>query len=73
MFGTKVRYSGASLGSQLAAPFAGGLAPLISTALLRWSGGESWPISLYMIGMCLITLVSVLLALETARTDLSER
>ncbi len=32
LFGTNVRYSGASLGSQLAAPFAGGLAPLIATA-----------------------------------------
>ena len=35
LFGTNVRYSGASLGSQLAAPFAGGLAPLIATALLE--------------------------------------
>lgn len=71
MFGTHVRYSGASLGSQLAAPFAGGLAPLISTALLRWSGGEPWPIALYMIVMASVTCVSVLLALETAQSDLS--
>ena len=40
LFGTSVRYSGASLGSQLAAPLAGGLAPLIATALLGWSGGR---------------------------------
>lgn len=71
MFGTNVRYSGASLGSQMAAPFAGGLAPLISTYLLSWSGGEPWPIALYMIGMCSITLCSVFLALETARSELS--
>ncbi|MBM3891583.1 MAG: MHS family MFS transporter, partial [Verrucomicrobia bacterium] len=37
LFGTNVRYSGASLGYQLAAPLAGGLAPLIATALLSWS------------------------------------
>jgi metabolite-proton symporter len=73
LFGTSVRYSGASLGSQLAAPFAGGLAPLIATALLRWSEGEAWPIALYMIGMVLITFCSVLLAIETVRTDLSSR
>src|SRR6516164_9087659 len=30
-------------GSQLAAPFAGGLAPLIATALLGWSGGHAHP------------------------------
>ena len=71
LFGTKVRYSGASLGSQLAAPFAGGLAPLIATSLLSWSGGQPWPIALYMIGMVLITACSVFLAAETAQRDLS--
>jgi metabolite-proton symporter len=73
LFGTKVRYSGASLGSQLAAPFAGGLAPLIATSLLGWSGGRPWPVALYMIGMVLITFCSVFLAVETAQTDLSSR
>ncbi len=73
LFGTSVRYSGASLGSQLAAPLAGGLAPLIATALLGWSGGQPWPVALYMIGMVLITLCSVFLAAETVRTDLSSR
>jgi MHS family shikimate/dehydroshikimate transporter-like MFS transporter len=73
LFGTNVRYSGASLGSQLAAPFAGGLAPLIATALLHGSGGQPWPVALYMIGMVLITFCSVFVALETAGTDLSKR
>jgi MFS transporter, MHS family, shikimate and dehydroshikimate transport protein len=73
LFGTSVRYSGASLGSQLAAPFAGGLAPLIATALLSWSDGQPWPVALYMIGMVLITFCSVFLVGETARTDLSKR
>jgi MFS transporter, MHS family, shikimate and dehydroshikimate transport protein len=73
LFGTNVRYSGASLGSQLAAPFAGGLAPLIATALLDWSGGRPWPVALYMIGMVLITFCSVFLAAETVQTDLSSR
>lgn len=34
-FGTRSRYSGASLGYQLAAPFAGGLAPIIAVLLLN--------------------------------------
>ena len=34
-FGTRSRYSGASLGYQLAAPFAGGLAPIIALLLLN--------------------------------------
>lgn len=65
LFGARVRYSGASLGYQLASVFAGGLSPLIATALLSWSGGKPWPISLYMMGMACITLVSVYLAAET--------
>jgi metabolite-proton symporter len=72
LFGTKVRYSGASLGAQLAAPFAGGLAPLISTALLDRSGGRPWPVALYMIGMVVITFTSVSLAAETAQVDLAK-
>lgn len=65
LFGARVRYSGASLGYQLASVFAGGLSPLIATALLSWSGGRPWPIALYMMGMASITLVSVYLAAET--------
>ncbi|GDY23000.1 MFS transporter [Verrucomicrobiota bacterium] len=72
LFGTNVRYSGASLGYQLASPLAGGLAPLIATALLGWSGGRPWPIALYLVGMALITIVSVWLAKETHRDELSE-
>lgn len=70
LFGTRVRYSGASLGYQLASPLAGGLAPLIATALLGWSGGDAAPIAWYLIGMAVITLVSVWFAEETHRKGL---
>ncbi|MFY0581633.1 hypothetical protein ACN28S_51825 [Cystobacter fuscus] len=43
LFGTRVRYSGASLGYQLASVFAGGLSPLIATALLSGSNGQAGP------------------------------
>ena len=65
LFGTRVRYSGASFGYQLASPLAGGLAPLIASALLKWSDNDPWPIAAYVIGMCAITWVSVYLAEET--------
>ena len=58
--------------SQLASPLAGGLAPLIATALLQWSGGSSWPISLYMLFMVTVTFCSVYVAAETSRTDMSQ-
>jgi MFS family permease len=70
LFGTRVRYSGASLGYQLASPLAGGLAPLIATALLDQTGGRPWPVAVYLIVMAVITLISVWLAEETSRKAL---
>lgn len=70
LFSTRVRYSGASLGYQLASPLAGGLAPLIAAGLLKWSDGKPWPIALYLVGTALITLLAVWLAKETRNNDL---
>lgn len=70
LFGTRVRYSGASLGYQLASPLAGGLAPLIATVLLESAGGKPWPVAVYLIVMAAITLVSVWLVEETGRKKL---
>jgi metabolite-proton symporter len=65
LFPAHLRYSGASLGYQLASVFAGGLSPLIATALLAACGGKPWGVSLYMIALVLITVVSVGLTSET--------
>lgn len=73
LFGTRTRYTGASLGYQLAAPFAGGLAPLIASSLLRSSGGSTWPIAVYLGLLGVITIVSVVLAAETNRADLNDK
>ena len=70
LFGTEVRYSGASIGYQLASPFAGGIAPLIATALLEWSGGEPWPIAVYLVVLGVTTIASVLVASETHKIQL---
>lgn len=70
LFGTEVRYTGASIGYQLASPLAGGLAPMISMGLLQWSDGRTWPVAVYLIILSAITLVSVWLAAETHRAQL---
>lgn len=70
LFGTRVRYSGASVGYQLASPLAGGIAPLIATALLQWSDGAIWPVAVYLIATAVLTLVSIVAASETAHTEL---
>jgi len=70
LFGTNVRYTGASLGYQVASPLAGGLAPLIATQLLVMAEGDSSLVSVYLILTGLITIVSVYFAAETHRSDL---
>ena len=69
LFGTRVRYTGASIGYQMASVVAGGLSPLIATELLRRTG-SSTPIALYIIGVSVITALSVYLASETAHEDI---
>jgi MHS family shikimate/dehydroshikimate transporter-like MFS transporter len=69
LFGTRVRYSGASIGYQLASVFAGGLAFPISEFLIANYGWQS--IAIYMAIMALITVISVLLASETYRDDIT--
>jgi MFS family permease len=69
LFGTRMRYSGASLGANIAAALSGGFSPLIATGLLVWAGA-TWGISLYIIALSLVTLVSVIAAPETARVPL---
>ncbi|EME51525.1 major facilitator transporter [Rhodococcus ruber BKS 20-38] len=70
-FGTRVRYTGLSVGAQLSAVVAGGLAPVIGIALLQ-AFHSTVPISLYLLGTCVITSVAVYLARETAGQPLAD-
>jgi len=70
MFPTQVRYSGASMGYQLAGVVGGALAPIIATALLS-SYDSSVVVSLYAAVVLAVTVLCVLIAKETARTDLT--
>jgi MHS family shikimate/dehydroshikimate transporter-like MFS transporter len=72
LFGTRVRYSGASLGYQLASVFAGGFAPLIATALLAAGDGSPTLVALYVTAMGLISVVATLFARETYDKDVDE-
>ena len=69
MFPTKVRYTGASMGYQLAGILGGALAPIISVALLdRYD--TSLAVSVYVLIVLAITTACVLAAPETSRVDL---
>jgi MFS transporter, MHS family, shikimate and dehydroshikimate transport protein len=64
LFGANVRYSGASLGFQVAAAIGGGLAPIIATALAAYTGGTAG-VSIMLILLALVTLTATLFARET--------
>src|SRR5262249_27256818 len=70
LFGTRLRYSGASIGYQLAAPVAGGLAPLIATGLTQLFPGQRWPLAVYIALLSAISLACVLRLSETSRRSL---
>lgn len=69
LFGTKVRYSGASLGVQVSAAISGGFAPMIATGLLAYYS-TTHAISWYLIALGAITLIATLVSRETAFEDL---
>jgi hypothetical protein len=69
LFGARVRYSGASLGVQLASILAGGLAPILATTLLAYGYGRG-ALAVYVAIMALITTISVFVATETMRHDI---
>lgn len=64
LFGTRVRYSGASFGFQVAAAVGGGFAPVIATALAGYFGGTVG-VSIMMIGIACLTLWAAIAARET--------
>jgi metabolite-proton symporter len=66
LFGANVRYSGASLGYQMASLLSGAPAPFIATALLAWSGRNA--VAVYMMVLAAITVTAAYLAPETYRT-----
>ncbi len=71
LFPTRLRYSGASLGFQIGAALSGGLTPVIAASLMAWSGGATWPISIYLIVCACITLTATIAAPETFRKELA--
>ena len=72
LFATRMRYTGASVGYQLASVFGGGFAPLIAVALLAAGGGKPYLVAAYMMGMGVITVVATYFARETFRSDIAD-
>ena len=71
LFGTSVRYTGASVGYQLASILAGALAPIIAVKLLADPADpNTTAVAIYVAVASVLTVVAVLCAKETVNTSL---
>ncbi|MFW0796839.1 MFS transporter [Gordonia sp. CPCC 205515] len=71
-FGTRSRYTGASLGYQLATLLGGGFTPVILASLFAGSGNSLMPVGLFVIALALISGTVLLFTRETKDLDLTE-
>lgn len=83
LFGARHRYIGVSTGREVSAVIAGGLAPVIGSAIIAWvagnngggtrAGAAAWiPIAGYLSLLTLITVVTTFVAPETRDRDLDD-
>jgi MHS family shikimate/dehydroshikimate transporter-like MFS transporter len=68
LFSARNRFTGFSLSRELGSVLFAGLTPLVAAVLVDAAGGGSWPVSVYVIGACLLTLVVALAIRETRPT-----
>jgi metabolite-proton symporter len=72
LFGTKARYTGVSVGAQLASLVAGAPAPLIAVALLgSFTDPNPTRVALYLLACAAVTVIAVLSYGETRTRDLA--
>jgi len=73
LFGTKARYTGVSVGAQLASLVAGAPAPLIALALLgSFEDPNVVAVGFYIVACAVVTLIAVWSYGETRTRDLGE-
>lgn len=58
LYEPRVRVSGVTMSKEIASPLAGGISPLVATALLGWSHSY-WPVAVYLIGIAAISAIAV--------------
>ncbi|GAA2873771.1 MFS transporter [Actinoplanes cyaneus] len=71
LFSTRLRYSGASMGYQIAGILGGALAPIIAIKLVA-STGSALAVSVYVAAALVLTLVALAFAPETSRAPATD-
>ena len=70
-FTPRLRYSGSSIGYQLASITAGGPAPIIATALLAWTG-SGYAIAVYIALCAVISIIATVMMPDYTNRDIAE-
>jgi metabolite-proton symporter len=71
LFSTRLRYSGASMGYQVAGILGGALAPIVAVKLVQVTG-SAFAVSVYVVAMLAITGVGLWFAPETSRAPVDD-
>jgi MHS family shikimate/dehydroshikimate transporter-like MFS transporter len=66
LFATQVRYTGISLGFQVGSAIGGGLTPLFSAMAVSWDGGATWPVSVVLVFLGILTLIATIASRGTS-------
>lgn len=72
LFPTHVRYSGASIGYQLAAVLGAGFTPMMATALAAAGGGSLHLVAILWISFTAISLISLVLSQDASKREIHE-
>ncbi|GAB3279688.1 MFS transporter [Sinomonas notoginsengisoli] len=64
LFTSRVRFSGLSMGREIASAAVGGFVPLVAVALVGWSG-HFWPVAVLTILICLTGVLAMSFSAET--------
>lgn len=70
LFPTSVRYSGTSVGYQLASTLGAGFTPMLATALVIIGGGDLWLVALLWMSFSAMSLVALICAKDRSTADI---
>lgn len=71
-FPTRTRYTGASVGYQIAASLGGGLAPVVAAGIMTSTDGDFLPLALAVMATLLVSGVAVALLQEMSRRSIAD-
>jgi Na+/melibiose symporter-like transporter len=72
MFPTAVRYSGISIGYQMASVLLASFTPALAAAMVLWAGGSLWMVIVYAILTTVIAMVAISFAPDRRHLELEE-